>query len=198
MVDYNSPAGRTRDIQDGTKRGLWGAVTYESGAGAHMTVRGTGTTVDSEVPLMNTGYGFNLATDSNAEVVMLALGSDPNDKVAFATIPKDMQHPWGAGQGGVQHPSDPSRRIEFNGAETWLKDGSYVLGHDREVSITVSGSSVTINMAGAATLNCAGALTLAAATVEITSGALTHNGVNIGDSHVHPHGDPAGVTGGPS
>lgn len=184
MTDYTSPQGRTRDIQDGTERGLWGKLTYEPGSGAHMTVRGTGT-IDEEVPFLNTGYGFNLDDDSNAEVVMLALGSDPNDKVAIATIARDLQHPWAPGQGGVQSPTDPSRRLEFNGDETWLKDGSYKLGNNKEVSVTVNGGQITINVTGQTAINSSGDVVIAAPNVEITSGTLTHNGTNIGETHRH-------------
>lgn len=211
MVDYNSQPGRVRDIQDSSERGLWGEVTYVSGSGAHMTVRGTGT-LDEEVPVMNLGYGFNLPKDSNAEVVMLSLGADVNGKVALATIPRDLQYQWGEGQGGVQHPTDASRRLEFNAAETWLKDGVYVLGHDRAVTVTIAGADVSMSMtgnssltiAGTADITVAGAATVTAPSVEVNSAqvsivgaTLTHNGVNVGSTHTHPHGDPAGFTGVP-
>lgn len=186
-----------RDVQDQVKRGVWGELGYTDGAGAYLSVRGTGT-VDEEVPLLNLGYGFNMPANSNAEMVMLSMGSDVNDKMVLATLPRDKQHQWGEGQGGIQSPVDPSRRVEFNGDETWLKDGVFVLGHDKAARITINGSSVTIELTGDTTINTDGDLTLAATNVEISSASLTHNGINIGDDHAHGGVDPGGgTTGGP-
>jgi hypothetical protein len=197
MTDFKSRSAQRRDQQDATERGVFGEVTYVDGAGAHMTVRGTGT-IDAEVSVLNTGYGFNLDTDSNAEVVMLSLGADVNDKVALLTIPKDMQHPWAVGQGGVQHPTDPNRRLEFNDNQTWLKDGNYTLGNAKEVSVSISDGAITINVTGTTTLTSSGAMKIRAPDVSIVSNTLTHNGVNIGDDHRHGGVDTGGgVSGGP-
>ena len=221
MTSFTPYSARTRDIQDLVERGMWGSLVYVPGAGASMSVRGTGT-FDEEVPLLNLGYGFNLPADSDAEMVMLSLGSDVNDKVVLATLPRNLQYAWGEGQGGVQHPTDPTRRIEFNDDETFLTDGNYVLGPDRSITLGIVGDDATINLAGGGTINIAsdgqvtvggnisisvagnatisagGALTISAASVDITSGALTHNGVNVGSTHRHPGVFPGGSnTGGP-
>jgi len=82
MTSFIPYSSRTRDIQDLVERGVWGSLVYVPGAGASMSVRGTGT-LDEEVPLLNLGYGFNLPNDSDAEMVMLSLGSDVNDKVVL-------------------------------------------------------------------------------------------------------------------
>jgi len=223
-------ASRTRDIQDYVERGVWGSLVYIPGAGASMAVRGTGT-LDEEVPLLNLGYGFNLPANSDAEMVMLSLGSDVNDKVVIATIPRGLQHQWGEGQGGVQHPTDPARRIEFNADETLLTDGNYVFGPNRSIRLDLVGDDATINLAGGGTINittdgeitvggnisitvagnatvavggsasitAGGALTIAAPSVEITSGTLRHNGVNVGNTHTHGGVNVGGSnTGGPS
>jgi hypothetical protein len=176
MTDFTGFRSRTRDNQDGVERGVWGKREDVDGAGSVMSIRGTGT-VDEEVPIMNFGYGFNVEDDTNAEVVMLALGNDVNNKVAMPTLPKDKQHPWAKGTGGMQHPTDAARRIEFNGDETFLRDGKFVIGTNREVVITVDGSNVTITTGGN--------MKLVADNVDIQSSTLTHNGVNIGDDHVH-------------
>jgi len=230
MTSFIPYSSRTRDIQDLVERGVWGSLVYVPGAGASMSVRGTGT-LDEEVPLLNLGYGFNLPADSDAEMVMLSLGSDVNDKVVIATIPRGLQHQWGEGQGGVQHPTDPARRIEFNADETFLTDGNYVLGPNRSITLGIVGDNATFNLAGGGTINIAadgevtiggnvsisvsgnatvaiggsadisagGALTIAAASVDITSGALRHNGVNVGSTHTHGGVFPGGSnTGGPS
>lgn len=198
MTGFSRPRSRNRDVQDYVVRGVWGGLEYVPNAGASMSVRGTGT-LDEEVPLLNLGYSFNLPVDSDAEMVMLALGSDVNDKVVLATIPRSAQHPWGEGEGGIQHPTDPSRRIEFNANETYLSDGSYVLGANREVSISVSAGVVNITVAGNTTVVSTGQLTLQAPSVEITSATLTHNGTNIGDTHTHniAGGLAPSVSGGP-
>ncbi len=58
------------------------------------------------------------------------------------------------------------------------------------VTITLTGSGLTI-AAGGTTVEISGA------GLAVTGGDVTHDGTNIGATHVHPHGDPAGVTGGP-
>lgn len=176
MTDFTGFRSRTRDNQDGVERGVWGKREDVDGAGSIMSVRGTGT-VDEEVPIANFGYGFNIEDDSNAEVTMLALGNDVNNKMAMPHLPKDKQHPWKKGTGGIQHPTDPNRRVEFNGDETFLRDGTFIIGTNRELKITVDGSNVTIETGGD--------LKLKAANVAIESSTLKHNGKNIGDTHVH-------------
>lgn len=195
MTDFTNFRDRNRDQQDGYERGMWGKVTHVEGAGSHMTVRGTGT-LDEEVPVMNMGYGFNLAQDSEAEVLMIAAGSDVDAKLAIPTLPRDKQHPWPEGTGGVQHPSDPSRRIEFNGDEIYLKDGTFVLGHSRAITITVSGDNVSMSFNGDLGITSAGKLTLSADDVEINSATLKHNGKNVGDDHRHSGVDTGGGTSG--
>jgi hypothetical protein len=124
---------------------------------------------------------------------MMSLGSDVDAKVAIPTLPRDIQHQWAEGTGGVQSPTDPERRLEYNDNETWLKDGNYKLGNNKEVEVTVDGGTVTINITGGANINSSGDMVISAPSVEITSAALTHNGTNVGDTHVH-----GGVESGPS
>lgn len=209
MTDFTRYKSLSRDLQDSVERGQWGALEYVAGAGASFTVRGTGTT-DFEVPLMNLGYGFNLPDDSNAEMIMLSLGSDVNDKVVLATLPRDVQHQWGAGEGGVQHPTDPERRLEFNANETHLVDGTFVIGSNREVVITVDGTNVNITTAGTATVNAGSAVVNADTTINgdlsvngnfaTQGGSHTHNGTNVGSTHTHAiaGGLAASVSSGPS
>ena len=185
------PLDRNRDLQDVVERGVWGKAENVDGAGMMMSVRGTGTT-DYEVPMMMFGYGFNLAENSNAEVIMVSLGSDVNDKVALPVLPRDKQHQWEEGTGGIQHPEDADRRIEFNSTDTHHTDGVHTFGPNKELTVEITGGVVTL------TVN--GDLNIAANNVEITSGSLTHNGTNVGDSHTHVDtaGLGAGVTSGPS
>lgn len=177
-MNYRS---RNQDLQDSVERGLWGDVEYVDGAGSVISVRGTGT-LDEEIPVLNLGYGFNPGPNANAEVVMLALGSDVNDKVALVTLPRDMQHQWGPGEGGIQSPNNPERRIEINADETWLKDGTYAIGNNKELTVTVSGGNITLATGGNLILN--GDLTVNG-NVNFAGGTVQHNGTDIGDTHTH-------------
>jgi len=199
MTDFVSYQELVRTAQDFAERGVWGTLTAMPPGGAMMTVRGTGT-LDEEVPVVNLGYSFNLPTDADAEVLMLSLGGDPDAKVALPALPRGAQYLWPEGAGGVQHPTDPERRIEFNDEETFLRDGKFVLGSNREVTVVVSGSDVKIT--------CAGNVVLSAAETKIdgnlrVSGNLDIDGhvrngaISIGATHIHP-GDSGGTTGTPA
>lgn len=206
MTDFTNYRSSRRDQQDHVERGTWGAREDVAGAGSIMSVKGTGT-VDLEVPIFNLGYSFNLPADSDAEVLMLALGSDVNDKIALPQIPRSAQRQWPVNTGGVQHPTDAGRYVEFNENETHLNDGTFVIGSNREVTIVVDGTSVVITTAGNATVNArdvdvsaTGNMNLTAAgVVEISSPILTHNGTDIGDTHTHGGVDTGfGNTGAPT
>lgn len=177
MTSFNQFTDRNRDQQDGYERGMWGEIEYVDGAGAVMKVRGTGPedgTLDEEVPLLNTGFAFNVPKNSNTEVILLSMNSDTNQKYAIATIPRDKQRKWAEGTGGVQHPTNPEIAVQIDNESIWLKNGTFHLGDDRSVKITVSGSDVTIATGG---------------DIDIQCGRLTHNGTNIGDTHVHSQGN---------
>lgn len=49
----------------------------------------------------------------------------------------------------------------------------------------IAGGDVLLQAGGTLTIKAAGTLTVQAPDVAIESGTLTHNGVNIGDTHVH-------------
>lgn len=171
--------------QDIATRGVWGERTDVDGAGSIMRVRGTNGD-QLEVPVVNFGYSFNLPVDFDAEVIMINAGSDPNNKVAIPVLPANLQYQWPQNTGGIQDPNDPARRIEFNPQETFLSDGVFVIGQNREMTITVDGTNVSITTAGNLNISAGG-------DIAITSGGLTHNGRNIGDTHTHT--DPAGIAG---
>lgn len=191
MIKRGKRAGHETQ-QDLAKMSVWGARTEVAGAGAVMRVRGTHGE-DSELPVVNFGYSFNLSTDANAEVITMNMGSDPNQMFAFPTLPRDAQRAWPEGTGGVQHPTDGGRYFEFNANETHLSDGTFVVGTNRELVITVDGANVTLTTGGNMTLTAGGNMTLNAAQVDINSGALNHNTIDVGDSHRH-----SGVVPGPS
>lgn len=182
MTDWNRFTDRNRDQQDGFERGVWGKLEYVDGAGAILKIRGTGT-IDDEAPVMNFGYGFNVPENFNTEAFMVSHGSDTNQKYAIPTIPRDQQRKWPENTGGVQHPTDASRYIEFNGDEIHLKDGKFVLGNNRELTIEIAGGNVKISTAGE---------------INLESSRLTHNGRDIGETHRHIDTEPgAGLSGVP-
>lgn len=184
MTSFNRFTDRNRDQQDAYERGLWGSLEYVDGAGAVMSIRGTGDgdgTLDEEVPVINTGYGFNVSKDYNTEVLMLSMNSDTNQKYAMPHIPRDKQRKWPENTGGVQHPTNPEKFIQMDDDRIWLRDGNFALGNNQEIKLSISGGKVTIEVSGE---------------LDIRSSKLTHNGVNIGEDHKHINSGGSG-TGGP-
>jgi hypothetical protein len=172
MTTFNQFTDRNRDQQDAYERGLWGQLEYTDKSGAVLKVRGTGVeggTLDENVPLLNTGYGFNVSQNYNTEVLLLSMNSDTNQKYAVASIPRDKQRKWPEGTGGVQHPTNADKFVQLDDDSIWLKDGVFHLGNDKGLTIEVDGGNVV--------LRCSN--------LDIQSEKLTHNGVNIGDDHVH-------------
>lgn len=127
MTTWTNYPIRNRDQQDGFERHVWGRLQYLPDAGAIVTVRGTDTQ-DEEAPVLNIGYGVNFSSNFNTEVMLVSLGSDTGQKYAIVTIPRDKQRQWREGTGGVQHPSDPERALEFNSTRTHLTDGNFAVG----------------------------------------------------------------------
>lgn len=126
MTSFRTNSENVRDNQDGIERHLWGKQEYTA-AGAIMTVKGTGTE-DYEAPVLNIGYSFNVADDTNTEVISMSLGSDTNLKYVIPTIPRDKQRPWKQNSGGIQHPTNPNKAVELNDKRTHLTDGNYAVG----------------------------------------------------------------------
>lgn len=118
---------RSRDINDGIERHAYGEIEYVPNKGAIIRVTGTGSE-DKEAILLNTGFGFNLKKDTDAEVLLLSGGSDTNQKFALANIPHDKQRQWKEGTGGVQHPLDASFALEFNSKRAHITQGKFAVG----------------------------------------------------------------------
>lgn len=134
MTTYNNMSDINRGSQDGIERHVWGELEYVDGAGSYLKVSGTGTT-DIEVAVVNTGYGFNLAKDSNAEVFVMTDGFDTNQKHAFPTIPRNLQRPWKESTGGVQNPLSPDKALEFNPKRAHIRESNVALGDGGKVEI---------------------------------------------------------------
>lgn len=127
MTTHQTFPQRNRDMQDGAERHVYSKLAYLDKAGAIVTVKGTGTT-DQNAIVLNTGYGMNYAEDENAEVILLSIGSDRNQKFAMLSIPRDKQRQWGEKCGGVQSPIDPEKCIEFNEKRTWATEPNFAVG----------------------------------------------------------------------
>ncbi len=60
-----------------------------------------------------------------------------------------------------------------------------------DASIIASGSEILLSVGGAS-------LRLTSSGAAFVGSGLTHGGTNVGRTHTHPHGDPAGNTGSPN
>lgn len=117
-----------------------------------------------------------------------------------------------AGANAVWHPYEVGEEVMIACTSGDLRNGSVILAlyNGANPARTSSpdvmridakdGGYVEYNRAsGIWTMHATGAVNIIAdGEVAITSATLTHNGVNVGDTHTHPHGDPAGRTGAPS
>lgn len=133
MTTERSFSGLNRDSQDGWETQLWGQVEYTNN-GAYMRVRGNATE-EVDVAVLNTGFGMHLPKDSNAEVIMFSMGSDPNNKMVIQTIPFDKQRAWKENASGVQAATAKDRALEFNEKRAWLDDLAIALGRTGLIEI---------------------------------------------------------------
>lgn len=126
---------RTRDIQDGTERHVWGKLEYVKGAGSIIKVRGTDTE-DQEAAVLNVGgVSFKVKEKFNTEVMLLASSSDTTLKMALLTIPKDKQRRWMEGHGGVQHPTDDTFALDFSDDLAHITKNKFAVGEKGEFEI---------------------------------------------------------------
>lgn len=138
MTSVNNQQARNRDVQDLAELHVWGSVEYIDAAGSVINVRGTDTQ-DIDVPVLNTGAGHNLPTDSNCEVLLISTGSDTNRKFALLTIPRDVQRQWAERTGGVQSPTSPDKALEFNDRRTHLTEDNVAAGSGGMLEVTATG-----------------------------------------------------------
>ena len=126
---------RSRDVQDGTERHVWGEQEYLKSAGSIIKVKGTDSE-DQEASVLNIGgVSFNLKKDSDSEVFLLASSSDTTLKVAMMTIPKDKQRRWMEGAGGVQHPTDPEFALDFSDKLAHITKNLFAVGEKGEFEV---------------------------------------------------------------
>lgn len=133
MTSLNNFQSRNYDAQDGTERHVFGEME-QTDTGTYLTLRGNGTQ-EQEAVMLHTGFSFAFPKNTNTEVIVFSSGSDTNLKFALPTIPRNKQRKYAEGVGGLQHPMDPTRAIEFNKKRTWLEDGTYAFGRGGEIEL---------------------------------------------------------------
>lgn len=136
MTSFTRFRERSRDMNDGTERHVWGKQEYIEKAGSIIKVRGTDTE-DQEAAVLNIGgVSFNVKEKFNTEVMLLSSSSDTTLKMALLTIPKDKQRRWMEGHGGVQHPTDDTFALDFsdeNGAQ--ITKNKFAVGEKGELQV---------------------------------------------------------------
>jgi hypothetical protein len=135
MTSFTRFRERSRDINDGTERHVWGKQKYIKNAGSIIKVRGTDTE-DEEAAVLNIGgVSFNVKEKFNTEVMLLAGSSDTTLKMALLTIPKDKQRKWEEGHGGVQHPTDNTFALDFSDDLAHITKNKFAVGEKGELEV---------------------------------------------------------------
>jgi hypothetical protein len=135
MTSFTRFRERSRDVQDGTERHVWGKQEYIKNAGSIIKVRGTDTE-DQEAGVLNIGgVSFNVKEKFNTEVMLLSSSSDTTLKMAILTIPKDKQRRWEEGHGGVQHPTDDTFALDFGDNLAHLTKNKFAVGEKGEFEV---------------------------------------------------------------
>lgn len=134
MTGFLTFRGRSRDVQDGWERHVWGKQEY-TGQGSIIKVRGTDTE-DEEANVLNIGgVSFNVKEKFDTEVLLLSSSSDTNMKMALLTIPADKQRRWMEGHGGVQHPTDGEFALDFADNMAHLTKNKFAVGEKGEFEV---------------------------------------------------------------
>lgn len=125
---------RSRDVQDGIERHVWGEIEYTKHGPIMKGARGTDTQ-DEEMPIPSSGVGFNLKKNANSEVFALASSSDTMLKMVTPTIPRDKQRRWEEENGGVQHPTDPEFALNFSSKLAHITKNKFGVGEKGEFEV---------------------------------------------------------------
>jgi hypothetical protein len=119
-----SDTNHSSDNLDQVEAHIWGELKYSSSGGSYIKVKGTGTE-DQEAFVVHGVGGFNVPSNSDAEVLLLSGSSDSNKKWAIPSIPFKQQRQWPEGVGGIQSPVDPKRAVEINKNRTYVDDDNF-------------------------------------------------------------------------
>lgn len=135
MTSFTRFRERSRDMNDGIERHVWGKQQYIKNAGSIIKVRGTDTE-DKEAAVLNiAGVSFNVKEKFNTEVMLLSSSSDTTLKMALLTIPKDKQRKWEEGHGGVQHPTDNTWALDFSDKLAHITKVPFATGKDGQLEV---------------------------------------------------------------
>lgn len=118
-----------RDIENIVRLAVWGELKQDEKKGTRININGSSYSQD-DIAVLNSGYGFNLSKDSDAEVLLLSIGSDVNQTIAIPSIPWKNQRPWRVNTGGIQNPLDPEKAFEFNKTRSHLLDPNFAIGEN--------------------------------------------------------------------
>jgi len=135
MTSFTRYRERSRDINDGTERHVWGKQEYIKKNGSIIKVRGTDTEDQEAAVLVIGGVSFNVKEKFNTEVMLLASSSDTTLKMALLTIPKDKQRRWMEGHGGVQHPTDDTFALDFSDNLAHITKNKFAVGEKGEFEV---------------------------------------------------------------
>jgi hypothetical protein len=133
-MTYTTFRERSRDMNDGIERHIHKKKKYIEGQGSIIEVNGTDSG-DQEAMVINTGAGFNLKEDHDAEVYLMASSSDTQLKMAFMQIPFDKQRRWPEGEGGIQHPTDDEFALHFNDKMAHITKNKFAVGEKGEFEV---------------------------------------------------------------
>lgn len=134
MTGFLTFRDRSRDVQDGWERHVWGKQEY-TGQGSIIKVRGTDTN-DEEANVLNIGgTSFNVKEKFDTEVMLLSSSSDTNMKMALLIIPADKQRRWMEGHGGIQHPTDGEFALDFSDDKAHLTKNKFAVGEKGEFEV---------------------------------------------------------------
>jgi hypothetical protein len=133
VMSFTRYRERTRDVQDGIERHVWGKQKY-TGKGSIIKVRGTDSE-DQEAMVLVGGVSFNVKEKFNTEVMLLSSSSDTQLKMALLTIPKDKQRRWMEGSGGVQHPTDGEFALDFSDKLAHITKNKFAVGEKGEFEV---------------------------------------------------------------
>jgi len=127
--------GRSKDVQDGIERHVYGEQSYESDGGSIIKVKGTDSEDQEAIELNIGGSHFKLKKDSDAEVFLMASSSDTTLKMAVVTIPHDKQRRWPENEGGIQHPTDQDFALHFSDKMAHITKNKFAVGEKGEFEI---------------------------------------------------------------
>jgi hypothetical protein len=144
VTTRNAFGDRNRDVQDDGERHIYGEIEDVPGGGRIIRVKGTGTEDEEAFVMAMFGLGGRFPKDTNAEVHLVAGGSDTSLKFAMVMIPHDKERTWKEGTNGVQYWDDPKRAFQFGKKRAHLIDDAVAIGRKGNFEVLDNGDTVYI------------------------------------------------------